>query len=178
MKFNFSNLFPLFSVALIATTLGSCGHSNKTAETPEFKLEADSASMPQAVALTARYTPTEIASIVVDWLKTADRQDGNFARLLSRDIMYQYISSGKGDDAEAYTVAVDSIKNTLPVGQQIKLFTVSATPVQLGRMVASDPDRDKLVPLIESEYSGDSLALEQFRSALASESAIRSEKAE
>lgn len=44
-------------------------------------------------------------------------------------------------------------------------------------MVATDPDREELVPMIETEYSDDSLALEQFRGALASESALRAEKA-
>lgn len=173
MKFKFHHLFSVAAILSVALLIGSCGHKSSKEEILSFKLEADSASMPQAVRLTSTYTPAQIAGIVVDWLKTADRSDGNFARLLSRDIMYQYISTGKGDDAEAYTVAVDSIKNTLPLKEQIKLFTVSATPVQLGRMVASDPEKDTLVPLIESEYAGDSLALAQFRNALASESAAQ-----
>lgn len=172
MKFKY--IISSAAIAMIALLTVNCSHKAATDTTIDFKLNADSASMPQAEKLVSLYTPSQIAGVVVDWLKTADRQDGNFARLLSRDIMSKYLSMNKSDDAEAYTVAIDSIKNTLPLNEQIKLFTVSATPVQLGRMVAEDPERDNLVPLIENEYAGDSIALAQFRESLSTELNTRS----
>lgn len=149
--------------------MASCSGSASSDAEP-IKLYPDSASMPQAEALVGTLTPSQAAQSVISWMTEAPRSEGAFARRLSRDIMYCYISTGRGDDAEAFSVALDSIKNTLSVEQQVHLFTVSASPLQLGRMLASDPERDTFTPLIEKEYSGDSLSLAAFHEGLESES--------
>lgn len=149
--------------------MASCGGSASTDAEP-VKLYPDSASLPQAEAIVKSLTPSLAAQSVISWMTEASLNDGAFARRLSRDIMYCYISTGRGDDAEAFSVALDSIKNTLSIEQQVHLFTVSASPLQLGRMLVSDPERDTFTPLFEREYSGDSLSLAAFREGLASES--------
>ena len=161
----------LIAASFAGSLMISCSGSASSDAEP-MKLYSDSASMPQAEALTGKLSPSLAAQSVISWLMQASQNDGTFARRISRDIMYCYISTGRGDDAEAFSIALDSIKNTLSVEQQAHLFAVSAAPMQLGRMLAADPERDALVPLIEREYSSDSLSLAAFREGLNSESDI------
>ncbi len=147
---------------LLALMFASCGSGRSSTD-----INPDSSAVVQARSIAAAMPPRQAAGLLISWMETATAAQGTFARELSRELVDAY-----ADSSGLFVAAIDSIKDALPLSRQVHLFIVATRPARLGRLMNTDPDRDRLIPLIEEAYGTDTVALRAFRSALRNDSSI------
>lgn len=139
--------------ALVALSVASCGKSARISS------EADAHS--QAVALTAEYSPQEVAVQLIEWMENEPPGSNAFARELTREIVSVYDSTDNYASRH-FAFALDSIRARLSPERLARVYTVAIKPARLGAMMSA-PDADtSLVSHIRMALASDSTALNAF----------------
>ncbi len=139
--------------ALLALSVASCGRSSR--------ISSDADDHAQAVALTAEYSPQEVAAQLIEWMENEPPESNAFAREITREIVSVYDSTDNYASRH-FAFALDSIRSRLSPERLARVYTVAVKPARLGAMMSA-PDADtSLVIHIREALSCDSTALNAF----------------
>ena len=118
----------------------------------------DSSAIMYETMIASMVFPQVAAKIVITDMLNMPLSESNQKLVKSRvnNIISTYSKIGRCKNVPVFKNSIDSCFSTLSVNEQAKLYTLSTSPSQLGKIIKSESNNKALIEAIKLQYSNQS----------------------